>query len=81
LAEALHTLSDISVSGYLLIAVICPLARPDDVHMFGYGRAQNVAALAAATLFITFTNSTKKPFLASLGRRTVPIRACHSLYG
>ncbi|NIN94529.1 MAG: cation transporter, partial [Anaerolineae bacterium] len=26
------------------------------VHMFGYGRAQSVAALVAATLFLSFTS-------------------------
>lgn len=56
LAEALHTLSDIFVSGFLLVAVIWSRKQADDVHMFGYGRAQNVAALVAATLFISFTS-------------------------
>jgi cation diffusion facilitator family transporter len=56
LAEALHTLSDIFVSGFLLIATIWSGKEADEVHMFGYGRAQNVAALVAATLFISFTS-------------------------
>jgi cation diffusion facilitator family transporter len=56
LAEALHTLSDIFVSGFLLIAALYSRRRADSVHMFGYGRAQNVAALVAATLFISFTS-------------------------
>jgi len=55
LAEALHTLSDIFVSGFLLIAARYSCRRADRLHMFGYGRAQNVAALVAATLFISFT--------------------------
>ncbi|MCZ7398749.1 MAG: cation diffusion facilitator family transporter [Candidatus Methanoperedens sp.] len=55
-AEALHTLSDIFVSGFLLIAIIWSHKGADDVHMFGYGRAQNAAALVAATLFISFTS-------------------------
>ncbi|HET7378149.1 MAG TPA: cation diffusion facilitator family transporter, partial [Anaerolineae bacterium] len=56
LAEALHTLSDIFVSGFLLIAAIYSRKEADQAHMFGHGRAQNVAALVAATLFISFTS-------------------------
>jgi len=56
LAEALHTLSDIFISGFLLIALLWSRRRADEWHMFGYGRAQNVAALVAATLFISFTS-------------------------
>ncbi len=56
LAEALHTLSDIFVSSFLLVAAIWSRKEADEVHMFGYGRAQNVAALVAATLFISFTS-------------------------
>jgi len=55
-AEALHTLSDIFVSSFLLIASIWSRREADEIHMFGYGRAQNVAALVAATLFISFTS-------------------------
>lgn len=55
-AEALHTLSDIFVSSFLLIAAIWSRREADKVHMFGYSRAQNVAALVAATLFISFTS-------------------------
>ena len=55
LAEALHTLADIFVSGFLLIAARYSRRAADRVHMFGYGRAQNVAALVASTLFISFT--------------------------
>lgn len=56
LAEALHTLSDIFVSGFLLVALLWSRRKADAVHMFGYGRAKNVAALVAATLFISFTS-------------------------
>lgn len=56
LAEALHTLSDIFVSGFLLVAMLYSRKKADEIHMFGYGRAQNVAALVAATLFISFTS-------------------------
>jgi cation diffusion facilitator family transporter len=55
LAEALHTFGDIFVSGFLLIALLWSRKKPDERHMFGYGRAQSAAALAAATLFISFT--------------------------
>jgi len=56
LGEALHTLSDVLISGFLLVAAIWSRKEADEVHMFGYGRAQNVAALVAATLFISFTS-------------------------
>ncbi len=56
LAEGLHTLSDIIVSGFLLVAVWWSRKPPDEVHQFGYGRAQYVGALVAATLFISFTS-------------------------
>lgn len=56
LAEALHTLSDIFVSGFLLVAALYSRRQADATHMFGYGRAQNVAALVAAVLFISFTS-------------------------
>ena len=55
-AEALHTMSDIFISGFLLIAIVWSRKEADEVHMFGYGRAQNVAALVAATIFISFTS-------------------------
>lgn len=55
LAEALHTLADIFVSGFLLVAARVSRRAADRTHMFGYGRAQNIAALVAATLFVSFT--------------------------
>lgn len=55
LAEGLHTLSDIFVTGFLLLAVLASKKRADHVHQFGYGRAQYVGALVAATLFVAFT--------------------------
>jgi ferrous-iron efflux pump FieF len=56
LAEGLHTLSDIFISAFLLVAAWYSGRAADRVHMFGYGRAQNVAALVAATLFVSFTS-------------------------
>jgi cation diffusion facilitator family transporter len=56
LAEALHTLSDIIISIFLLAASVWSRKKPDAFHMYGHGRAQNVAALVAATLFISVTS-------------------------
>ncbi len=56
LAEALHTLSDLFVSGFLLIAILYSRRKADQVHQYGHARVQNVAALVAATLFISFTS-------------------------
>lgn len=56
MAEAFHTLSDVFVAGFLLVAAIYSRKKADETYMFGYGRAQNAAALVAATLFISFTS-------------------------
>jgi cation diffusion facilitator family transporter len=56
LAESFHTLSDLFIAGFLLIALQWSRKSADKEHMFGHGRAQNVAALLAATLFISFTS-------------------------
>ena len=56
LAEAFHSLADIIVSGFLLAALFYSRREPDALHMFGHARAQNVAALVAATLFVSFTS-------------------------
>ena len=56
LAESFHTLSDLFISGFLLIAILWSRKAADKEHMFGHGRAQNVAALLAATLFLSFTS-------------------------
>lgn len=56
LAESFHSLSDLFISGFLLIALIWSRKGADRAHMFGHGRAQNVAALLAATLFLSFTS-------------------------
>ncbi len=55
-AEALHTLSDLFISSFLLAAALWSRKSADEVHQFGHGRAQNAAALAAAVLFISFTS-------------------------
>ncbi len=56
LADALHSLSDLFIYSFLLVALIWSRKKADEVHMFGYGRAQNVGALVAATLFIAVTS-------------------------
>jgi ferrous-iron efflux pump FieF len=56
LADALHSLADIFVYVFLLLATLWSRREADSVHMFGYGRAQNAGALVAATLFIAFTS-------------------------
>jgi cation diffusion facilitator family transporter len=56
LAEGLHTLSDIFIASFLLIATFYSRRVADKKHMYGYGRAQNIAALVSATLFISFTS-------------------------
>lgn len=56
MAEAFHTLSDVFVTGFLLVAILYSRKKADETFMFGYGRAQNAAALVAATLFISFTS-------------------------
>lgn len=79
LAESLHTLSDIFVSGFLLAAIFYSRRQADDKHMFGYGRAQNIAALVAATLFISFT--AYKLFEESIPRLFRPEAAEHQNLG
>lgn len=56
LAEALHTLSDVFVSAFLLAAAVVSRKERDEDHPFGHGRAQFVGALVAATLFVSFTS-------------------------
>jgi ferrous-iron efflux pump FieF len=56
LAESFHTLSDLFISGFLLVALLWSRRSADKEHQFGHGRAQNVAALLAATLFLSFTS-------------------------
>jgi len=53
-AQALEMLSDVLVSGFLLLSVYWSRKPADEFHMFGHGRAQNVAALVSATILIFF---------------------------
>ncbi|MEM3088327.1 MAG: cation diffusion facilitator family transporter, partial [Candidatus Bathyarchaeia archaeon] len=53
-AQALEMLSDVLVSSFLLLSVFWSQKPADEFHMFGHGRAQNVAALVSATILIFF---------------------------
>lgn len=55
-AEAMHSTSDMLIAGFLLIAAYYSRRPADEEFRFGYGRAQNIAALVAATVFISFTS-------------------------
>ena len=55
LAEALHTLSDLAISASLLAAAHFSRRPADAQYRYGYGRVQHVAALVAATVFVSFT--------------------------
>jgi len=54
LAQAFEMVSDVLVSGFLLLSVSWSRKPADEFHMFGHGRAQNVAALISATILISF---------------------------
>jgi len=54
-AEALHSLADMLIAGFLLVAAGWSRKPADEFYRYGYGRAQNVAALVSATVFISFT--------------------------
>jgi ferrous-iron efflux pump FieF len=55
-AEAMHSMADMLVAAFLLIAAWVSSRPADEEFRFGYGRAQNIAALVAATIFISFTS-------------------------
>lgn len=54
LAQALEMLSDVLISAFLLLSVFWSRKAADEIHMFGHGRAQNVAAMVSATILIFF---------------------------
>jgi len=56
LAEGLHSLSDVMLVSFLLLTATVSFKPPDSTHMYGHERAQNIGALVAATLFITFVS-------------------------
>jgi len=78
-AEALHTLSDIFIAGFLLVALVWAGKKADREHMLGHGRAQNAAALVAATLFISFTSF--KLYEEAITRLLHPQEAAHQKLG
>lgn len=55
-AEAMHSMADMLIATFLLIAAYISAKPADREFRFGYGRAQNIAALVAATIFISFTS-------------------------
>lgn len=55
-AEAMHSTADMLIVGFLLVATYVSKRPADSSYRFGYGRAQNIAALVAATIFISFTS-------------------------
>jgi len=54
LAQALEMLSDVLISTFLFLSASWSRKPADEFHMFGHGRAQNVAALISATILISF---------------------------
>jgi len=54
LAQAFEMVSDVLVSSFLLLSATWSRKPADEFHMFGHGRAQNVAALVSATILISF---------------------------
>jgi len=54
LAQALEMLSDVLISTFLLLSAFWSRKPADEFHMFGHGRAPNVAALVSATILISF---------------------------
>ena len=78
-AEALHTLSDILISSFLLVAILWARKKADAEHMLGHGRAQNAAALVAATLFISFTSL--RLYEEAIPRLIHPHEAAHQNLG
>jgi len=54
LAQGFEMLSDVLVSSFLLLSAYWSLKPADEFHMFGHGRAQNVAALVSSTILIFF---------------------------
>ncbi len=55
-AEAMHSVADMLIAGFLLLAAWYSSRPADEYYRFGRRRAQNIAALVAATIFISFTS-------------------------
>jgi cation diffusion facilitator family transporter len=56
LAESVHSLTDLVIATFIVLAFVYSRKTADEAHQYGHARAQNVAALVAATLFISFTS-------------------------
>jgi len=56
LAEGIHSLTDVVIAAFVVLAFVYSHKSADEGHQYGHARAQNVAALVAATLFISFTS-------------------------
>nr|MDO8134956.1 cation diffusion facilitator family transporter [Candidatus Njordarchaeum guaymaensis] len=54
LAQAFEMVGDVLVSSFLLLSASWSRKPADEFHMFGHGRAQNVAAMVSATILISF---------------------------
>lgn len=54
LAQSFETLSDVLISTALILVTIASRRPPDEEHLFGHERAQNVAAIVSATILISF---------------------------
>ena len=53
LAQALEMLSDVLISSFLLLSASWSRKPADEFHMFGHGRAQNVAGLVSAIILVS----------------------------
>jgi len=56
LAESVHSLTDLVIAMFIVLAVVYSRKSADEGHHYGHARAENIAALVAATLFISFTS-------------------------
>jgi cation diffusion facilitator family transporter len=56
-AQALDRISDVLVSAFLLLSVHWSRKPADKFHMFGHGRAQNVATVILAVVLIFFISA------------------------
>lgn len=50
-------LSDVMISAFLLLSLLWSRKPADKFHMFGHGRAQNVAAVVSAAILIFFMSA------------------------
>lgn len=78
-AEAMHSMADMLITGFLLIAAWVSSKPADETFRLGYGRAQNIAALVAATIFISFTSL--ETLRESIPKLFAPAEAAHEGIG